>query len=258
MFADAEMIMKNNWNSNAYTANFQFVHKYGEALIDFITAAQGSFVVDLGCGNGALTEKLHDKGFRVLGIDSSAAMIDKANGLYPSLNFRLDDACAFRLGEKADAVFSNAVFHWIDDHEKLVKNISDNLKPGGEFVFEFGGKGCADTVHTALGKAFDECGLTYINRFNFRSVGEFAPILEKYGFKVVYAVLFDRPTEQKNGEDGLENWIHMFVNSAFDGIGFDTAQKIIKHAVEICRPRLYKNGKWYIDYVRIRMKAIKT
>lgn len=249
--------MKNNWDSDNYTDNFQFVHKYGEELIDFLTVPKGSFVVDLGCGNGAITEKLEEKGFCVLGIDASASMLEKAKKLHPSLSFMQGDACKFLLEQKVDAIFSNAVFHWIDNHDKLVENIADNLKTGGELVFGFGGKGCADTVHNALKKAFSENGFEYVNRFNFRSVGEFAPLLEKYGFKVEYAVLFDRPTEQV-GENGLENWINMFVGSAFAGIDMNTKQKIISQTVELCRPKLYVNGKWYIDYVRIRMKATKV
>lgn len=248
--------MKNNWDSENYTNHFQFVHKYGEELLDFITAPKGSLAVDLGCGNGAITQKLSEKGYKTLGIDSSKEMIEKAKALHPSLNFQLDNAYEFRLKEKADVIFSNAVFHWIDNHDKLVENISANLKTGGELIFEFGGKGCADTVHNALSQAFSAHGLTYVNRFNFRSIGKFAPILEKYGFRVEYAVLFDRPTEQI-GENGLENWIHMFVNSAFDGIDNCTKNKIIAQTVEICKPKLYINGKWYVDYVRIRMKAIR-
>lgn len=49
--------MKNNWNAENYSDNFQFVHKYGEGVLDLLTVPKGSFVVDLGCGNGALTEK---------------------------------------------------------------------------------------------------------------------------------------------------------------------------------------------------------
>lgn len=142
-----------NWDSDNYTENFQFVHKYGNDLIDLLTVPKDSFVVDLGCGNGAITEMLYKKGFRVLGIDASDSMLEKAKDLYPELDFELSDACKFRLEEKADAIFSNAVFHWIDDHNSLVKNISANLKTGGELVFEFGGKGNGEIVHNALEKA---------------------------------------------------------------------------------------------------------
>lgn len=248
--------MNHKWDSDNYTDNFRFVNKYGEELINFITAKKGSFVVDLGCGNGAITQILKDKGFNTLGIDSSPEMIKKARELHPSLNFILADACEFKLDKKADVIFSNAVFHWIDNHDMLAQNISKNLATGGELIFEFGGKGNADIVHSALDEAFMSRGLTYERNFNFCSIGEFAPVLERYGFKIVYAVLFDRLTEQ-NGENGLADWINMFIKSAFADVDLSVKQSIINQVEKICRPKLYIDGKWYVDYVRIRMKAIK-
>lgn len=107
--------MENNWDCENYTNHFSFVHRYGSALLDLLTVKPGSFVVDLGCGNGALTAQLQSRGFETLGIDASAAMLEKAKKMHPNLRFELADACMFSLTEKADAVFSNAVFHWIDD-----------------------------------------------------------------------------------------------------------------------------------------------
>lgn len=248
--------MQNNWDSENYTNHFQFVPQYGSALLDLLTVEPGSFVVDLGCGNGALTAQLQSRGYQTLGIDASAAMLNKAKETHATLQFMQADACTFHLPEKADAVFSNAVFHWIDDQESLVKNIAENLRPGGQFVFEFGGTGCAETVHRALARAFQAHGLTYVNRFNFQSIGTFAPVLERHGFRVEYASLFDRPTEQ-DGENGLENWIHMFVGSAFDGVDAATKKAVIAQTVALCRSVLYKDGKWFVDYVRLRMKAIR-
>lgn len=247
--------MKTEWDEENYTENFQFVHKYGESLISLVTVEPGSFVVDLGCGNGALTQKLAEK-YEVLGIDASPDMLAKAKELHPDLDFVRADACDFALEKKADAIFSNAVFHWIENQDKLVENIAANLKSGGELVFEFGGKGCADTVHKALEQSFDKYGYEYRLDFNFRSIGEFAPILEKHGFRVELARLYDRPTAQV-GENGLQNWIEMFVTTAFDGVAGKDKENIIKDAVAICRPSLYKDGIWYVDYVRLLMKAVK-
>lgn len=247
--------MKKEWDEENYTENFQFVHKYGESLLSLVTARPGSFVVDLGCGNGALTQKLAEK-YEVLGIDASPDMLAKAKELHPNIDFMRADACDFSLERKADAIFSNAVFHWIENQDKLVENIAANLKNGGELVFEFGGKGCADTVHKALFQAFDKYGYEYRLDFNFRSIGEFAPILEKHGFRVELARLYDRLTAQA-GENGLQNWIEMFVTTTFDGVAEKDKDNIIKDTVEICRPSLYKDGIWYVDYVRLLMRAVK-
>ena len=247
--------MKKEWDEKNYSENFSFVHEYGEKILELITVPKGSYVVDLGCGNGALSAKLAEK-YRVTGIDSSYEMLQAAKKSYPDIDFVQADACEFTLDHQADAIFSNAVFHWIENQEKLIENIYANIKTGGQLVFEFGGKGCADTVHKALAQAFDKYGYEYRLDFNFRSIGEFAPLLEKHGFKVEYARLYDRPTPQ-NGENGLENWINMFVTTAFNGVAPKDKENIIKDAVDICRSLLYKNGTWYVDYVRLLMKAVK-
>lgn len=164
----------------------------------------------------------------------------------------------FHIDNKADVIFSNAVIHWIDKErqEQLIQNIADNLKPGGEFVCEFGGKDCAGKVHAALAESFKKRGLNYTIPFYFPSIGEYSPLLEKHGLLVEYAVLFDRPTVQK-GEKGMENWIRMFVKKPFNGLDDALSREIIKEAAESLRSSLYINGQWYVDYVRIRFRCRK-
>lgn len=251
--------MNIKWNTQEYEDKFDFVHKYGEGVTELIDAKQNSFVVDLGCGNGALSKVLLEKGYRVLGIDASEDMIETAKKSYPNIRFKMADAMEFQLEEKADVIFSNAVFHWIDANkqEKLNSNISSQLKMGGKLVCEFGGKGCAESVHTTLEKNFAKRGMRYQRTFYFPTIGEYAPMLEKHGLQVEYAALFDRPTEQRT-ENGLADWINMFVKEPFKNVDEDMKREIIQETVNELRAKLYINGKWFVDYVRIRMKAKKV
>ncbi|MBQ7795802.1 MAG: methyltransferase domain-containing protein [Lachnospiraceae bacterium] len=251
--------MNIKWNAKDYTDNFAFVHQYGEDVVALVDAEPGSYVVDLGCGNGALTEKLKERGYRVLGVDASADMLETAGKLHPDIDFLKADATEFVLDEKADVIFSNAVFHWInaDMQEKLIENVSAQLKIGGQLVCEFGGNGCAESVHESLSRGFAKRGLSYVKEFYFPTIGEYAPILEKFGFRVEYAVLFDRPTVQKT-ENGLEDWIRMFNKKPFEGMEPELMQEIIDETVEDLREKLYVNGKWIVDYVRIRFKVRKV
>lgn len=155
--------MNIDWNAKGYQKDFAFVPKYGEAVLDLIDAAPGALAVDLGCGNGGLTGKLIERGYRVVGVDASAPMLALAKERYPDTTFLQADACTFQLPEQADVIFSNAVLHWIDaaKQNELIANIAYQLKPGGQLVCEFGGKGCAETVHAALEKIFAAHGLTY-------------------------------------------------------------------------------------------------
>lgn len=248
--------MNNTWDAAEYENGFAFVHRYGADVLDLIDARPGARVVDLGCGNGALTAQIAERGFDVLGIDASAEMIDAAQAMHPDLPFLQADACTFELDKPADAIFSNAVFHWIDDEQQdaLLSNVAANLAPGGELVCEFGGFGCAGRVHEALGRAFCRRGLDYQSGFYFPTIGEYAPRLEAAGLRPDYAVLFDRPTRQE-GPDGLRRWIRMFVQHPFEGMDDATADDVIGEAVEELRPTLLRPDGWYVDYVRIRLRA---
>lgn len=250
--------MNIKWDAEDYRDNFSFVHEYGEAVIELITAEKGSRVIDLGCGNGALSRVLKDRGFDVLGIDASEEMIGLAKEKYGDIEFRTGDALSFSIEQKADVIFSNAVFHWIDadKQETMLRNIAGQIKPGGQLVCEFGGHGCAEAVHSTLEKLFGERGIIYPRTFYFPTIGEYTPLLEKCGFITKYALLFDRPTLQKS-ENGLSDWIKMFVKTPFEGMDRAIADEIIEEAEDILRPVLCKEGKWYIDYVRIRLKAVK-
>ena len=250
--------MNITWNAADYEENFSFVHRYGENVLELVEEGDGGLAVDLGCGTGPLTPGLKEKGYRVLGIDESAQMVEAARSAHPELTFMQGNALTFSLEEKAEVIFSNAVFHWIDAgfQDALARNLAAQLTQGGMLVTEFGGKGCAEAVHSTLEECFLERGLKYHRVFYFPTVGEYASVLEKAGFRVVSATLFDRPTPQ-NTPDGLTDWIRMFVRKPFEGMEEALKSEILKEAEDRLRSRLFIDGRWYIDYVRIRVKAVR-
>ena len=252
--------MNIQWNAEKYTSDFSFVYQYGSAVTELIEADPGSAVLDLGCGNGALSKTLKDKGYVVTGIDASADQLAIAREKYPDISFCQADAADFSLPEPVDVVFSNAVFHWIDKEKQpqMLKCVREGLKEGGQFVFEMGGYGNNQRIHKALAEAFARHGYGYTNPFYFPSVGEYASLLEREGFQVRYALLFDRPTELK-GENGLADWIRMFVKRPFSVVSSGEEQNaIIEEAAEGLRGQLCQSGIWYADYVRLRMRAVKN
>ena len=250
--------MNIQWDEKKYADDFNFVPQYGEAVLDLITLPKGSFAVDLGCGNGALTAKLAERGYDVLGIDDSAEMLELAVQQHPDIAFRKDNALTFRLNQPADIIFSNAVFHWInaENQQLMLNNIAANIRTGGELVTEFGGYGNGAAVHTTLARKFADRGLDYAFEFYFPTIGVYAPMLETAGLRVEYAVLFDRPTPQKS-KDGLADWIRMFNMRPFEAIDSDLTEEIIREAAADLCPVLYHDGHWFIDYVRIRIRARK-
>lgn len=251
--------MNINWDAEKYTSDFSFVHQYGGGVAELIDAAAGSTVLDLGCGNGALSNVLHDKGYLVTGLDASKELLEIARSAYPGLAFIQGDAAGFSLPEPVDVVFSNAVFHWIDRERQpdMLSCVHRALKKNGQFVFEFGGYGNNRLIHDALAEVFSEHGYAYKVPFYFPTIGEYAALLEHAGFRVRYAVLFDRPTELK-GENGLKDWISMFLKTPFSVIKDEAERETVRdQAAEHLRSALCQGGKWYADYVRLRMKAIR-
>lgn len=248
--------VKKEWNASNYEKSFAFVHNYGEDVINLISFIPGMNILDIGSGTGVLANKLKQKGAKVVGIDASKEMIEIAKKNAPDISFLNIDATQISYTEAFDCVFSNAVFHWIQDQDILIAKIAKALKTEGQLVCEFGGVGCARLVHEALEKNFKKYGLQYISYFYFPSIGEYATRLEKAGLKVEFAHLFDRPTVLNKGETVLD-WINMFVTQAFEGVESDLKEKILLDTKQDLMPFLMKGEDWWIDYVRIRIKAVK-
>lgn len=250
--------MNIKWDAEKYTGDFSFVHRYGNDVLELLESWPGMSVLDLGCGSGALTKRLSDLGAAALGLDASAELLAVARENYPQLSFILADATDFSLPEPVDAVFSNAVFHWIDREKQpaLLQCVHRALRPGGQLVFEFGGYGNNSLIHGALRHEFERRELKYEMPFYFPTVGQYSLLLEEAGFSVTFMTLFDRPTPLK-GADGLADWIRMFVRTPFEDVDAGREREIIDGAVRLLRPELHRDGTWYADYVRLRGKAVK-
>ena len=250
--------MNIKWNAEKYTKDFSFVHQYGQGAIDLIDFSNAATAIDLGCGNGALSEALKERGLSVIGIDSSPEQLRIARENHPDIGFIEADAASFTVPEPVDVIFSNAVFHWIDKdrQDDMLSSVSKALRKGGQLVFEMGGYGNNELIHSALSKAFERHGYEYRMPFYFPSIGEYASMLESHDLLAVYAVLFDRPTELK-GETGLEDWIRMFIRTPFAAVDSKEENAIIEEAASNLKKDLFRDGRWYSDYTRLRMKAIR-
>jgi trans-aconitate methyltransferase len=160
-----------------------------------------------------------------------------------------------------DAVFSNAVLHWIPEAEQVIAGVARALKPGGRFVAEFGGRGNIQTLvagfHRALA-ALDMRPADEVGPWFYPSVAEYAGLLEKHGLEVREASLFDRPTALEEGERGLENWLRVFRKTFLEKLGEENAQRWIREVERQCRDELFRDGSWVLDYRRLRIAAWKA
>ncbi|MBA4544648.1 MULTISPECIES: trans-aconitate 2-methyltransferase [Thermoactinomyces] len=250
----------NEWNATFYDEKVYFVSKLGEDLIQLLSPKPHETILDLGCGTGDLTNKIAQEGAKTLGIDSSPDMINKAREKYPHLSFEVQDAYQFQSKETFDAVFSNAVLHWIKEPTKVIKNIWFNLKPHGRLVAEFGGKGNVESIFLAIKETLEEYQIDIESRnpWYFPSIGEYCTLLEKNGFRVLNAIHFDRPTPLPGGEHGLDHWLDMFTDSFFQGFSTTERREIYQKIKYNLHSKLYQKGTWVADYKRLRIFAIKN
>ena len=251
--------MKDTWNPDLYKNNHSFVYDYGKDLLALLDPKDGEVILDLGCGTGELTFEISKKTRFITGIDASEKMLSKAKKSYPDIEFLNIDALSMDYRNKFDKVFSNAVFHWIFEQEKFLKNIYNSLKPGGKLIFEMGGKDNTAVIMLNLKKALIKRGFNKNAEKQvmfFPSVGEYSALLEKTGFTVRYALYFDRDTKLE-GKDGLKNFIDMFYNPYFQGINNDVKNEIIEETKTNAKSVLFRDGVWFVDYKRLRIIAEK-
>jgi len=259
--------MSNQWNAAEYDAKHAFVYEKAKGLVELLAPKSGERILDLGCGTGALTAEIAARGAEVLGVDRSEEMIAQARKKFPALRFELMDARELRANGGFDAVFSNAVLHWIPEAEEVIAGVARALKPacagrpGGRFVAEFGGKGNIQRLVAGFHRALAALGMRppdEVGPWFYPSVAEYAGLLERHGLEVREASLFDRPTALEEGERGLENWIRVFRKTFMEKMGEADAQQWIREVEQQCRGELFRDGSWVLDYRRLRIAAWKA
>lgn len=248
------------WNTKLYKDKHAFVFEYGENLIELLEAKPDETILDLGCGTGELTDKISQLSSNVIGMDFSPEMIASAKANFPELQFFVKDATNFNFDIQFDAIFSNATLHWVLDYKSCVKSMYENLTYGGKLVLEFGGKDNVGLIVKTLRnylKQYDYKTQSQLKQWYFPSLGEYSQILETAGFRVIMAQHYDRPTELRESENGIKDWIEMFAKNFFAGVSSNDKSKILELIQEDLRPELFYDGKWYADYKRLRIVAIK-
>lgn len=245
----------NHWDAHLYDTSHRFVSEYGNNLIELLAPQKGESILDIGCGTGDLANELSERGIDVIGIDHAQSMIEQALQKYPHIQFEVGDITDLPYEAEFDAIFSNAVLHWIKSPKLALENIYQSLQYGGRFVAEFGGEGNVSNLTNNVIREIREAGYTFDEGkfpWYFPSIPSYTTLMEQVGFHVTFARLYHRPT-RLIGEDGLKNWLAMFADSFFHDVPVDKRDALVQQIEQALSEERDEDGNWLADYVRLQI-----
>jgi trans-aconitate 2-methyltransferase len=193
------------WDAEVYDRIGTPMRKWAQRVIDDLALRGDETVLDAGCGSGSVTFDLLQKlpHGKVVAIDASAEMIaslkkaiaERQETRVTPLQASLTD---FTLAEPVDAVFSNAVFHWIPDDAALFGCLFRATKPGGRLRAQCGGFGnnqrVLEVVASVRGQSrFGRHLGAFTDSKKYRTPQDAQTALERAGWHDVRASLFDAP-----------------------------------------------------------------
>jgi SAM-dependent methyltransferase len=241
------------WDPTSYARNARFVAELGMPVLELLAPQRGERILDLGCGDGVLTEKLVSLGCRVTGVDASSAQIAAARAR--GLNARIADGEALNFDAEFDAVFSNAALHWMKRPDAVLAGVARSLVPGGRFVAECGGQGNIAHIHRALYAALERRGIDPrpLDPWYYPSDAEYRALLVAHGFRVLSIGLFPRPTPLPGD---MTAWLETFAGCFIGALPAADRPAFVDEVRRALLPSLCDPaGHWTADYVRLRFAA---
>ncbi|WP_423823933.1 methyltransferase [Salinisphaera sp. SPP-AMP-43] len=257
----AEQVTAGDWQAEDYQRNARFVADLAVDLLDWLEPRPGERILDLGCGDGTLSERIAAAGAEVIGVDGSPAMVEAAK----QRGLQAVEADAQRLaqsqvvGHDFDAVFSNAALHWMSAHpQAVVEAVFARLKPGGRFVAEMGAAGNVAPIQAALRAEAAERGFDpdALDPWYFPAERDYCDRLVAAGFKVECTDCFERPTPLPGDVAAwLTTLARPFVTAFVEGEARDRYVAAVR--ARLADTLQDDDGRWTAPYVRLRFIARK-
>ena len=247
--------MTQTWNPETYSRDAAFVPQLGSGVLEWLAPQPGEKILDLGCGDGQLTERIVAAGAIVTGIDASPTMVAAARARGIAAGEGSAESLPYA-DRSFDAVFSNAVLHWVRDQDAMISEVRRVLRPGCRFVAEMGGHGNIAAIRVAFAAVLAHLGFAQLGeRGNYYPTpGAYTRRLTAHGFTIGRMILFPRPTPL--GAGGMATWLNTFCRGALDTLPEDLRETAVAETVSLLAPALCDEaGQWTADYVRLRFVA---
>jgi trans-aconitate 2-methyltransferase len=246
--------MTRDWDAATYHRVSTPQLEWAREVIERLPLDGHETVLDAGCGSGRVTELLLERlpNGRVIGVDASQSMIERAReALGPDTQLFVSNLTELELPEQVDAVFSNAVFHWITDHDALFARMYAALKPGGRMVVQCGGKGNIERFHgvvhdVALEEPFVEYVGNWQGPWHFADPASTALRLENAGFEDVDCWLHPAPVVPDEPEAFIQT---VCLGHHLERLPEDLRAQFVHRVAERCGEPLT------LDYMRLNIDA---
>ncbi len=236
---------------------------WGNRLIEELNLRGKEIILDLGCGEGTLTAKLAAlvPNGGVVGMDSSIPMIEAAKGMETSnLKFLCRDIDELDFHQGFDVIFSNAALHWVRDHDRLLNNVHEALKPEGVARFNFAGDGNCSNFFSVIRELM--AGPRYSRYFEEFLWPWYMPTVEEYEQKVQSNGRFDfkvwgEVADRSFSATELIGWIEQpSIVPLLEQVASDDKQAFRDDVVAMMLERTKReNGSYFETFRRINLLA---
>jgi trans-aconitate 2-methyltransferase len=243
-----------DWDATTYDRISDPQFAWAQEQLSRLDLHEDDVVVDAGCGSGRVTgviAELVPRG-RVYAVDVAPSMAEHArHALGHRATVLCQDLVELDLPEPVDAVFSNATFHWITDHDALFAALARNMKPGARLVAQCGGKGNIDSFRkladeVAQEDRFASQFVDWSGPWNYATPEDTTGRLRRAGFRVLRCWLEPKPIELAEPRDFVRS---VCLVRHLDRLGEDLQDEFLDRVLERAGAPLV------LEYVRLNITA---